>query len=179
MGEVAILMGAAQAALTLNQADQQAKSMRAQADYMKSMGEVNSMFANMQASDAIARGEAQARQIGQRKKQVIGAQRASLAGQGIEVDSGTALELQQDTATLSKLDEAQIRNNAWREAWGYKVDSANATAQGKMAQVGIRQQAQSSLMTGGIQAATQMYGGISQYRGPQTPKTSSKATVKT
>lgn len=165
MGAAAVVMGGVQAALTYNQADQQAKSLRAQANYQKSMAEVNHLFSNIQASDAIARGEAQAKQIGQKRKAIIGTQRANLAAQGIELDSGTALELQQDTAQLSRLDEIQIRNNAWREAWGYKVEGAMATAQGRIAQIGNEQQARSTLMTGGIQAANQAYSGYSQWKG--------------
>ena len=165
MGAAAAVLGGVQAALTYNEASQQAKSMRAQADYMKSMAEVNSMFAQMQADDAISRGDEQARQIGQKAKQTIGAQRAGYAAQGIEVDTGSALEVQQDTAALSKMDELRIRNNAWREAWGYKIDNALATSEGRVRSVGLQAGAKSTLMTGGIQAATQFGKGIADYKG--------------
>lgn len=165
MGAAAAVVGGVQAALTYNQADQQAKSLKAQADYQKSMAEVNSLFSNIQASDAIARGDKAAQQLGRKTKQLIGSQRASLAAQGIEIDSGSALEIQQDTATLSKMDEMQLRNNAWREAWGYKVESSTASANAQIGMNTNRFQARQTLITGGIQAANQAYSGYSQWKG--------------
>lgn len=161
MGAAAVIMGAAQAGLSLNQANQDAKTARAQADYQNKMSKINSDFAEMQGRDAIARGDVQAGKIKKGARQVVGAQRAALAAQGIDISSGSALDVQRETETLGELDAIQARNNAWREAWGYKVEAAQASAQGQMAMIAGKATAKATLMTGGAQAAGQLYGGVS------------------
>jgi hypothetical protein len=160
MGAAAVIMGAAQGGLALNQANQDAKTAKAQADYQNKMSFINSQFAEMQARDAINRGEIKAGEVRKAGKQVVGAQKAALAAQGIDISSGSALEIQQDTDRLNQLDAMQVRNNAWREAWGYKVEASQATAQGQMAMIAGKAKAKSTLMTGGMTAANQTAGGF-------------------
>jgi len=153
------------AGMSFNSAKNQSLAMKSQADYQKSMAEVNSLFSNIQASDAIDRGDKAAAQLGRKTKSLIGTQRANLAAQGVEVDSGSALEIQQDTAALSRMDELQIRNNAWREAWGIKVEGSVASANARIATAAGQFQAQQTLLTGGIQAANQASRGVIDYAG--------------
>jgi hypothetical protein len=151
MGAGAVL-GLGQAGLALNQANEQAKAQEAQGRYQQSMAEVNAMYADLQGKDAIRRGDAAATAIRKRGKQVIGAQRAALAAQGVVLDSGSALELQEETAELSAIDALTVKNNAWREAWGFKAETQAATAQGQMARFTSKANAQNTLITGGLQA---------------------------
>ena len=159
-------MGGAQAGLTLIQADQDAKTLRAQAKYQEAMFEINAGYAELQGKDALHRGEEDVHSIKSGAKQLIGSQRASLAAQGIEVDSGSALEIQQDTAALAELDSIRARNNAWREAWGYKVEAQQASAQGQLAAITGKAKAQQTLLTGGITALNQGYSGFAATQGP-------------
>jgi hypothetical protein len=69
-----------------------------------------------------------------------GSQRAVLAASGVEVDSGSALDIQEATGREGEQDAAIIMYNAEREAWGYGVQATNyrnaasaARAEGKNA----------------------------------------------
>lgn len=80
----------------------------------------NAVLANRKAEDARTRGaqEGRAKQI--QTMQLLGLQRAAAAGAGVQVDSGSALKLTEDTAMFGKLDELTIRNNAERQALGFE-----------------------------------------------------------
>lgn len=64
---------------------------------------------------------------------MIASQRAGFSGQGVEVDVGSGLEVQQDAAYLGELDAMQIRQNAAREAWGYSVEAIDLRKRGEIA----------------------------------------------
>lgn len=94
---------------------------------------VNADFAHAQARDARPRAEVSVARLREAAQGVAGAQRTAFAGQGVEVDSGSALALQEDTARLSERDVVQIRNNAARERWGYKAQARMLEFQGAQA----------------------------------------------
>lgn len=116
------------------------------------LAKANARIAEMQAVDAIARGRESERRFRQDVSGLVGAERAALAAQGIEVDTGDALQIQEDTAALGELDALTIRNNAAREAWGYRVQAADYRAQGELARTEGTFGAFSTLLTGGAQA---------------------------
>ncbi len=120
--------------------------------YNEEMAKFNAQQLDAQAADAIARGETEAAKVGVEAKRMIGAQRASLAGQGIEVGSGTAAALQVDTVVQSAHDENQIRVNAMRQAYGLGMEASATRTQGRMAGKAATYQAAGGLLTGGAQA---------------------------
>jgi hypothetical protein len=67
----------------------------------------------------------EASRFGAQVRALVGSQRASFAGQGVDVGSGSAADVQADAAYLGELDKRQILSNAQREAWGYRVDAEN------------------------------------------------------
>jgi hypothetical protein len=95
-----------------------------------------------QATDAIARGKQTEGLFRKQLRGVIGSQRASFAAQGVEVSSGSAEQVQEDTAYQGELDALQIRTNAAREAWGFQVEAT-----------GERLQATNTRKLGTLQAA--------------------------
>lgn len=119
----------------------QAEAYRIKGEYEKAAYETNAKLATMNAEDAIARGDQDAGTIFKRGRAVRGSQRAALAAQGIKIDSGSAQEIQGETATLSELDMLTVKNNAWREAWGYKLQAGQYTSAGIMAEIQGRAQA--------------------------------------
>jgi len=58
-----------------------------------------------------------------RTGQAVGTQRAVQAANGIDVNSGSAAQLQDDTAMIGELDALTIQNNAAREAYGYRIQA--------------------------------------------------------
>lgn len=120
--------------------------------YEQKVANMNAKLAGQQARDAEARGNIAEQTHLQKVRQMLGAQRARLGASGIEVNSGTALDLTTDTARMGAMDALTIRNNAAREAWGYRVQGVNYKAQGELAAAQGTNQAMGTLLTGGSQA---------------------------
>jgi hypothetical protein len=100
------------------------------------------------------RGEKEQAAHAARVKGLIGEQRVSLAAQGIDLGTGSAAALTEQSYRLGAEDQMTIRNNAWREAWGLKMQSQQYTAAGNMALTGGRNAAGNTLLTGFAQAAS-------------------------
>lgn len=147
---------------TLNQVNtqrQQASAMDQQGAYQWRLAEWNANIAEQAAKDAISRGDIEAGRVRSGTRQTVGSQRAALAAQGIDVNTGSAADVQSDTARIGALDELTARNNAAREAWGYKVQAWNERTQGQLAKLGsknaakaLRQQSWGTVLTGAVQA---------------------------
>ena len=90
-------------------------------------------IADIQASDAIRRGEESANLIRKQREKIKGIQRVSYAGQGVEVASGSAADAQMDTQRAAELDVMTARNNAWMEAWGHRVQAFGIRQRGRYA----------------------------------------------
>lgn len=113
---------------------QQAKAAEAQGKYQMAVARNNQILAERAARDSEARGKLSERRTREQTRQLIGRQRAALAGMGVEVDEGSALDLTTDTAEIGELDALIVRSNFQREAYQYRAQGANAIAQGQLAQ---------------------------------------------
>ncbi len=89
----------------------------------------NASALDKQAADAVAIGQEQENLFRTQIEGVIGSQRTSYAGQNVDVNDGSAGEVQQDTAKQSELDALTIRLNAQREAWGYSQQATSERMQ--------------------------------------------------
>lgn len=142
------------AALALG-AVQQGLSQKAAGDAEASLQKMNAKIAGYQADNAIFQGEQDVTQIRQTVRSIIGAQRAGAAGNGLNVNEGTPLELQMDSARLGELDVARARYNARLAAWASKVGQSSALYQGELA----KQKGKSGLVGSLLQGAGNIYGG--------------------
>lgn len=147
-------MGATAAitALQLSSGYAQSSAIQSEGNYQKSISDINARFAELNAQDAIKRGDKEAIELKKQVKKLIGSQRVSLAAQGIDIESGSALDIQEDTAGQAEIDAMTIRNNAWKEAWGYRVQGLNYSMQGQFAQLSAQNKARNTLLTSGMQA---------------------------
>lgn len=150
-----------------------AEASRAQGEYQKRMYELNQGMAEFQAKDIIRRGDKESAQMAKKVKQTVGAQRAALAAQGVDVDSGSAIEVQEDTQLIGAKDALTIKNNAWREAWGFKVQAIQMGAQGEFAKMAAGNQARNTMLTGGLQSL--QYGAMAAHQWDS----GKRATIKT
>lgn len=148
----AVLPLVTQGLTSLGTSYQQSQAQKAQGAYQKSIAESNKKFAEIQADEAIKLGNLSANQQRAKTQEVIASQKAALAAQGIELDSGTAETLLKSTASLGELDAVNISNNAWREAWGYKAQAQNYSAEGRAIDLTTKNLARSTLITGGLQS---------------------------
>lgn len=81
-------------------------------------------------------------------RKIEASQRAAAAAGGVDVNTGTAGQLQHETSTFSELDALRITNNAARQAWGYQTQAGLDEWQGKQAETGSYISAASSLLGG-------------------------------
>lgn len=95
--------------------------------------EYNAQVSGIMAKDALSRGDAAEEKARRDQAQLAGEQRASLAARGLNLNVGSPLAVQRDTAMLGDLDAETIRTDARREATGYlnqqvlqKAEGANA-----------------------------------------------------
>lgn len=124
----------------------------------KKLAEYRATVARYQADDAIARGEMAVRRSRVRGRQLTSTARASLAGQGVDLGIGSAVDVEADIAYLTKFDEIIIRNNAAREAWGYRVQAAEGGYQGRLAQREGELGAVTTILGGASRLALAKYG---------------------
>jgi len=132
--------------------------------YNQAMAEYDAKQLDDMAVDAIARGEEDARRVGQEGRRVQGEQRAGFAGQGIDVGVGTAADMQIETLELNARDMRTVRLNAMEEARGIRTQAATTRANGRMGARAASNQAVGTLLTGGAQAISMAAQGVESYR---------------
>lgn len=107
-------------------AAQQAQYQAAIADINRQTAERNAALAERNAQYTEVAGARLQEDRGRRIRSIIGAQRAGLAANGLVIDEGTGVDLQEDVADLGGLAIAEIRSNTGRQASGYRIQGANA-----------------------------------------------------
>lgn len=140
------------------QADAQAQAYEAQSK----VAEQNAALANRQAESNAEAGAMKAAQILQRARQVKASQAAAYSANGVDISTGSALDVLSDTEAQGKLDQANALYDAATNTWSlqaqatnyqnqanaYKSSANNAREAGKM-------NAMTSLLTGASALATQ------------------------
>ncbi len=104
-----------------------------QGQVAKKVGRNNQIMAEYAAQDAHARGEEQAIAAQRRAAQLRGRQRATMAGNGVDLAVGTPADLVNQTDFFGEVDANTARDNAARDAWSYRAQGTNARAQGNAA----------------------------------------------
>ncbi len=135
-----------------------AQNARQQGAFQEAMAEQNAAYKEAAAQDAEKRGAVDADRYRRQVGQLIGSQRTGFASNGIDVNSGTAAEIQDDTAAFGEFDALTIANNAAREAWGYRVGAQNDLMNGRMAQSNAKSAATGSIL-GGVGSAFGSFAG--------------------
>lgn len=129
-----------------------------QGSYQSSLLNQNAALKNQAADEAINTGNVTADWQRVKASQAIGTQRSAQAANGIDVNSGSSAQLQDDTAMLGELDALTIQNNAAREAYGYRVQANQDVANAKQVKKNAKQQAIGSIL-GGAGSAFGLYAG--------------------
>lgn len=135
-----------------------AQNAQQQGAFQSFMGEQNAGYKELAAQDAEKRGSVDADRYRRQVTQMIGSQRAGFAAGGIDVNSGTAAEIQDDTAAFGEFDALTIANNAAREAWGYRVGAQNDRLNARMAVSNAKSSATGSIL-GGVGSAFGSFAG--------------------
>ncbi|MBZ7566783.1 hypothetical protein [Klebsiella grimontii] len=149
----------------------QALSQYQNGKYASAVAQQNANVAEAQAQDSINRGNSQAEEVRRRNRQAAGTQAATMGATGADLSSGNALDIFGDTAQFGTLDALTTVNNAQREAYGYQVQSMNATAQGNAA----RSQSRAAVTQTLLSAPLKAYGAYQMGGGTWSPFTQSNA----
>lgn len=100
-----------------------AQNARQEGAYNAGMLNRNAALKEQAAQESIFAGDTSADWQRVRTGQAVGTQRSVQAANGIDVNSGSAAQLQDDTAMIGELDALTIQNNAAREAYGYRIQA--------------------------------------------------------
>lgn len=100
--------------------------------YQAQVARNNQQIANQNADLALFKGNQMADISQQRTAQTIGQQRAGAGASGVDVNTGSPLRDQMDTARIGAMDVGTIRANAQRAAWGQNVAAENFANEGKL-----------------------------------------------
>lgn len=95
-----------------------AKSGQAQA-------EANAKIAEQQGLASLRKGAQEEEQVARKERRIAGQQRAALGAAGVDINAGSPLDVQADTAYMAEQDKSLIRYNAELEKWGFDVQKAN------------------------------------------------------
>jgi hypothetical protein len=120
---------AAGAAVSAVGAHQQGVAAQQQAAYQAAVARNNQVLAEQAANDATAKGRVLEQQKRQQVAQQEGMVRAVAGASGFDENSGSPLRIQESVAQVGEEDAQIIRNNAAREAYGYRTQGMNYAAQ--------------------------------------------------
>lgn len=101
--------------------------------YNQQVAANNAKYAEAMAQDALQRGDIAATNQRERTAQEIAQQTVAAAANGVDVNTGSIIDLTSDTARYGELDRLTILNNAQREAFGNRVRGANFESEGNVA----------------------------------------------
>lgn len=130
----------------------QGQSQKAQDQFTAAQYGINKEISAEQGREATAAGDIEAGQMAEQGKQEIAKQRVAAAASGADVNSGSALELQTDTAWQANQNQITIKNNAFRQAWGYGVQSIDSGMESDLYNLAGSNAQNNSYLTGGMQA---------------------------
>ena len=114
--------------LSIGAASQKANAEASMAGYQAQVARQNQMIAEEYARRAEQQGLVDTQNQRFKTQSLIGAQRAALASQGGDVNSGSPLDIGGDTARAGEFDAQTLRNNAALKAYGYRVQAFNNSA---------------------------------------------------
>lgn len=106
-----------------------ARAQRSAYNHQAQVADFNARMSERQAQIAMDQGQALEDRLRREGAVAKGAARQTFGSSGVAVDYGTAAEVTQSIDTFTELDVEQTRLNATREAFGYRLEGINQTAQ--------------------------------------------------
>lgn len=110
-----------------------AYSIYQQGQYQKATGKYNAEMARREGEMQKARGDIELQQHRDRLKRLKGSQKVAFLKSGVQLGSGSALEVLADTEAQAALDEDIIKFNTAAQVWGKQAESELSLAKGRQA----------------------------------------------
>lgn len=160
MGPAGIALAAGTMAFQVYSGLKQAETIRQQAELTAKLNELNAKYIEYDAWQAEAFGQTEQARYQSEIDRVAGDQKVALAAADVDINYGTAAELQAETRLTGVLNKIEIQNQAYSRSLGYRREANNVRFRSKMQSEQAEAQAQASI-TAGIAGAAQT--GISAY----------------
>lgn len=135
----------------------------AQGKYEQAVATENRKYTEAAREDAQQRRTVEQMRHWRKVSQALGEQRAQGAGQGLDVNFGSMLDIQDDTSMLGYEDSAILNKKFDNEVKGFDIEAANYTMQGRAA----RARGKGALIGSALGAAGTILGAaaqVGQYR---------------
>jgi len=107
---------------------QQADYRAAQSTFQQEMAQRQEAIAEQQAQMARDKAAADVQNAHIKTRAAIGSLRARAAANGVDLDSGSPLDLQSDAASQGELNAETIQNDGERQAWNLDNEAGNSAA---------------------------------------------------
>lgn len=135
------------------QAEAQANALR----YQAQVAENNRQIGDQLADRATKAGEAQVSAQRLKTAAAIGGIKAHQGASGLDINSGSAVDIQSTAAEMGELDALTIRNNAAMQSYSYKLQGAGYGQTAALSMAG----AQNAQTAGNLSQFTSLAGGAS------------------
>lgn len=127
----------------------QAQAAKAQSKYQAQVARNNQIYLERQAERTRQEGDIAAQEARRRARALAGRQRAVFAGNGVDVGSGTPVDIFGDTAAFGELDALTLRDRAETQAVGLEQQGRNQSAQADLYSASGRSQYNSGVLGAG------------------------------
>jgi len=129
------------------------------ARYQAGVAEQNKQLTREAAADAIVQGQDQQRQLGREIAARVGAQEARMGANNVDITSGSAARLIDDTRMVGGEDQAALSENILRQVKGLQIDAWSFESKKRASQAEARQ----APVAAAFGAASTLLGGAQQY----------------
>lgn len=140
--------------------------------YKAQVAENNAKIAESNARSEIQAGETAAVNRGLRTRATVGQEKAVQGASGIDIGSGSAVDVRAGTAQTGMLDALTIRSNSAKQAYGQQVSAANDRTQAGLYKMqGEQAETAGALGAAGtlLSAASTVGGNWQKYQGKFAP----------
>ena len=134
------------------------------ASYQAQIAANNAKIANQNAAYAAAAGHAKEEQQGMKGAAQMGAIKAEIAANGVDVNTGTAKDVQTSAREEEQLNTLNVTNKSALEVYGYRAQQSNFQAEEQL----YNNEAEEAPIGGFLGAAGDLFGGVSGLGGGTT-----------
>lgn len=134
----------------------QSRAASASAGYNAKVAQQNAQLATQNAQFTGAEGEQNVAAAGAKTRAALAATVANQGASGVDINSGSSVNVRESEAKLGTLNALNIRSQAARQAYGFQTQSASDTGQAAL----LRKQQVSDQVGGYLNAGSTVLGGV-------------------
>lgn len=114
---------------------QSADAIRRNGNIRSSINDMNAKFSELDAFNAVRDGQSKAARFATTEADVIGKQRTQMAAQHVDVNYGTAVDVQSDSKLTSMLNVLELQKQGRAQAMGLKMQAINTRLGSQMSEL--------------------------------------------